>query len=369
MATQLVSRPIETDLPDFTDLPVKKKAPEREIWVYCLTIAGCFAVVWGHVAADVFVNGSTPFQWWVGNISDSLIGWCMTGFIMATGYLLLNPAKQYTYTEFYKKRASRILAPLLFWAFFYSGLTAVRHFSNGVPVTFGSFFTPILTGHPYYHLWYLYMLAGLYLLTPVLRSVMNNLSQRLLVVVCAGLFVIPITVNAYCWFVLKTNFINSYPFIVWPVYFLGYYLAGYLVGKKTRIETKTHVLLIALLSAIAVTVLGGYILKEKYSPFAGFYFSSPLSPNLVCMTLVFFMLVKKLAAPIRQNKYLETGYTLAFGVFLIHPFWIFLLGYLGLAAIKINPALGVPLVSITALGLSLITAIIFKKIPYVRKVI
>jgi surface polysaccharide O-acyltransferase-like enzyme len=369
MATQLVSRPIETDLPDFTNIPVKKKASEREIWLYCLTVSACCAVVWGHVAADLFISASTPFQWWVGNLTDCLTRWCMTVFIMISGYLLLNPSKQYTYIEFYKKRAGRILIQLLFWAFFYSALTAVRHAYNGVPVTPNSFFMPILTGHPYYHLWYLYMLAGLYLLTPVLRSGMSKLSPRLLVVVCAGLFVIPITVNTYCWFFLKTDFIDSYPFIVWPIYFLGYYLAGHLIVKKTRIETKTSMLFVALLSAIAVTALGCYILKEKYSLFVGTYLFSPVSPNVVFMTLMFFMLVKKLAAPLQQNKYLETGNALGFGVFLIHPFWIFFLGYMGLAATKINPVIGVPVVSITALVLSLITAIIVQKIPYIRKVI
>ena len=369
MATQLVSKPIVTDLSDFDAMLLKKKAPEREIWLYFLTVSACFAVVWGHVAAEVFLNAATPFQWWIGNFTDCLTRWCMTAFIMVSGYLLLNPAKQYTYAEFYKKRAGRILIPLIFWAFFFTALTAARHVFNGVPVTLSSFFTPILTGHPYYHLWYLYMLAGLYILTPFLKAGMRIVPSRWLTTICVMLFVIPTAVNTYSWFVLKKDFISDYPFIVWSLYFLGYYLGGYLIGKKTRIKTKTSILVIGLATSIIITALGCYVLKENFSLFSGLYFFSPLTPNVIVMTLLFFMLMKKLATPMRQNQYMETGNTLSFGIFLVHPFWIFVLGYLGLGTTKINPLVGIPVISMTTLVLSVITAILIQKIPYLRKVI
>jgi surface polysaccharide O-acyltransferase-like enzyme len=369
MATQLASRPIEKGLPDLSGIPVKKKAPDKEIWLFLVTIAGCLSVIWGHVAADLFDSATNPFQWWVGNITVSIARWCTPVFIMATGYLLLNPAKQYTFMEFYKKRAGRILIPLLFWAFFYAVLTAVRHFSNGVPVTLSSFFIPILTGHPFYHLWYLYMLAGLYLLTPVIRAGMSKIPAKQMTVFCAALFIIPIAVNTYSWLVLKTNYLASYPWIMWCLYFMGYYVAGYLIGKKTRIEVKTYVLVIALLSTMVITAIGCNIFNEKYSVFMSTYFFSTLTPHVVLMNLLVFTLIKKLAAPIKQNKYLETGNTLAFGIYLIHPFWMFLMSWLGLSAAKTNALLFVPVVTISAFVLSVLTAMVILKIPYLRKVI
>jgi surface polysaccharide O-acyltransferase-like enzyme len=326
-------------------------------------------VVWGHVAADVLINAPTSFQWWVGNITAGMVGWCMTIFIMASGYLLLNPAKQYTLTEFYKKRGTKILIPLAFWAIFYSGFTAIRQFSNGVPVTSSSFFTPILTGHPYYHLWYLYMLAGLYLLTPLLRIGVKKLPSRWLVIICTVLFVIPVAVNMYCWFSLRTNFLHSFPFITWPFYFLGFYVAGYLIGKQKRIRIGTEWLITAVFLSITVSVLGCYLLKEYYSRFLGEYFVSDLSPSNVLMALAFFMLVKKLAAPMAQNKFFEKGNSFAFGIYLIHPFYIFMITYVGLGPMKFNPVIGVPVVTAIVLGLTLLSVMVIKKIPYLHKVI
>ena len=369
MATQLVSKPRENELPDLTSIQTKKKAPEREYWLYFLTASACVTVVWGHVAAQVFLNASTPFQWWVGNITDSAARWCVTLFIMVSGYLLLNPSKEYTIMEFYKKRASRIIIPFVFWALFFAVVNTLRHVFNGDPVSFSSFIKPVLNGHPNYHLWYLYMLVGLYVLTPFLRAGLKKIPPRWLPGICAALFIIPAAVNTYSWFALKADFISDYPFIVWPLYLLGYYLAGYLIGKKAKIETKTITLVTAFLASTAVTAFGCYILKENISDFAGIYFYSPAALNVVFTTLVFFMLGKKLAANIRNNKILETGNAVSFGIYLIHPFWIFTLDYFGFGATKMNPIIGIIIVGLAVFILSLATTLLIQKIPHLRKVV
>lgn len=227
----------------------------------------------------------------------------------------------------------------------------------------------MLTGHPYYHLWYLYMLVGLYFLTPPFKAAINQLRERSLEIICAALFILPVTVNTYCWFVLKTDFNNSYPFVVWPLFYLGYYLAGYIIGRKTRIETSNKVLFTVVCLSIAVTAFGCYLLSHYYSAFMGQYFYSALSPNVVVLTLAVFMLVKKLATPVQKNNYMEKANSLSFGVFLTHPFWIFFVGYLGLEVTRFNPLISVPVISATVLLLSIFSTMLIQKIPYINRVI
>jgi surface polysaccharide O-acyltransferase-like enzyme len=369
MATQLVSTPTKIDLLDLDRALFKKPRSETEAWLYYLSVSACFAVVWGHVAAGLIINSPTnSFPWLAGIIGDSLPRWCMPIFIMVSGYLNLSPIRHYSVTTFYKKRAGKILIPLIFWALAYSSLTAVRHASNDLPVTLKSFFIPILTGHPYYHLWYLYMIAGLFLLTPLLKMAINRLRERSLVILCVSLFVVPIIANVFCWFVLKTDFNNSYPFVVWPLFYLGYFLAGYIIGKKATIEINTKVLITLVVASLAVTAVGCYLLSRYYSFFMGQYFHSALSPNGVVTGLAVFMLVKKVVKTGQRNKYLEKCRPLTYGVYLLHPFWLFFASYLGLDVTRINPLIGVPVISATVFFLSLFSSFVIQKIPYVNRV-
>lgn len=79
---------------------------------------------------------------------------------------------------FFKKRFSRIIGPFLFWCvvfafyfIFYRGDTMADFLTNvaHIPVNFGT---------EVGHLWYIYMLIGLYLLIPVLSPWVAQCSKK-----------------------------------------------------------------------------------------------------------------------------------------------------------------------------------------------
>ena len=93
-------------------------------------------------------------------------------FLLLTGALLLQPSKL---TEpigvFFKKRVARIALPFIFWgAIYFAWDFLVVHKIGTLPITQSNIIQGILTG-PYYQFWYLYLLLGLYLVTPILRAV------------------------------------------------------------------------------------------------------------------------------------------------------------------------------------------------------
>jgi len=91
------------------------------IWLDNSRIVAIYAVVFLHVSAAVVLGNEVGTEyWWIGNIYDSAMRWCVPTFVMISGALLLDPDKQEDLKTFYAKRLSRILIPILFWSAFFS---------------------------------------------------------------------------------------------------------------------------------------------------------------------------------------------------------------------------------------------------------
>ena len=115
--------------------------------------------------------------WWASNIYDSIARVCIPLFVMLAGVLLLQPSKaDEPLKTFFKKRLSRIGVPFLFWGATYF---AWRFFANGEVLTINSIVQGILTG-PYYQFWFLYLLLGLYLVTPILRVIIKHAEWKII---------------------------------------------------------------------------------------------------------------------------------------------------------------------------------------------
>ena len=123
------------------------------------------AVVCLHVSAGVVLNPlDTLPQWWAGNIGDAASRWSVPLFVMVSGALLLNDNRSFTPMQFYTRRAARLLIPTIFWSALY---LAYRRFNSHTGLA--EFLEDTAKGDPYFHMWFLYMIAGLYAVTPLLR--------------------------------------------------------------------------------------------------------------------------------------------------------------------------------------------------------
>lgn len=84
---------------------------ENLAWLDLLRVGAALAVVVLHVSAEpvVSIPDRDSALWHAGNAFDSLSRWCIGGFIMVSGALLLDPSRHESAREFYQKRARRIL--------------------------------------------------------------------------------------------------------------------------------------------------------------------------------------------------------------------------------------------------------------------
>lgn len=194
-----------------------------------LRILAIYAVVTAHVAMGLTMQ-MRPFtaNWWLGCWLFYIAHAAIPIFVMISGVLLLGNERQESALEFYKKRFYRVGIPLVFWSVVY---LVVRQVVDGERLTAGSIVGLIATGDPYYHLWFLYMIAGLYLVTPVLRTFVRHAPQRdrLFAIV-----IILLLANAY----FQTDVLlwnNRRSIFTMFIPFIGYYLCGY---ELPRIDPK-----------------------------------------------------------------------------------------------------------------------------------
>ena len=265
------------------------------------------AVVLLHCAsqglADEAAHGS--FAWTMANLYDAAMRWCVPVFVMISGALLLDPKPAEPLRVFYRKRMTRIVLPLVIWTLFYIVWRATTARIDGDEVPWTVWFSTIAAGKPYYHLWYLYMLVGLYAVTPFVRRAYWAVSER--------------TRLAAVWIILSLAMIqvalrdgveHSGVFLAWFAPFLGYFVLGRLMFDG-HVRLRHAVLM--LVASILGTAIGIYAMSSPSS--FDTYFYSNFSVTVPVMSIAVYYLI--LNGP--KLPRLPGLVPLTFGIYLVHP--------------------------------------------------
>ncbi len=349
------------------NIPLIKKSERGLIWVDNARIIAIFAVVVLHIAASVvsdITNLGRP-GWWIGNAYDSLARWCVPAFVMISGALLLDPNKNEPMPVFYRKRASGILLPIIFWSIFFLGWAFLKGLIKGEQFSFVFIVKQQLGGKPYYHLWFLYMLTGLYLVTPFLRSFIKNTSKKEQIIFVAMLFAISI-INK----VFNVFYPGSWKlFINWFLPYLPYFISGHLI-RKMRINSNRVLLILFFALSVILTSLGLFFLSRASGLGNGLYFYDDLSITVVPMSLCMMLLLKTITKPVLLNSsFTHKLAQLVLGVYLIHPVFIDMFKYFGVSGPAFNPLIAIPLISFLVFVFSLIIAKLISMLPYLNRII
>ncbi|HMU70790.1 MAG TPA: acyltransferase family protein, partial [Chitinophagales bacterium] len=158
------------------NLPIRKRAVHFDLVRFIAT----FAVVQLHVATPwLWRESDTDSYFWIVCIMFDTIGRAgVPIFLMISGALLLS--HQEPIGNFFKKRFVRVFVPLIFWTVIYEiRILADHHYLHG-GVSADNIFEVLknpFSGPVYDHLWFLYMIIGMYLVTPLLRKIVPVLSR------------------------------------------------------------------------------------------------------------------------------------------------------------------------------------------------
>ena len=242
--------------------------PRKQFLDVLRVLATC-AVVLMHVltgATDVTDASIVPeYRSLLLSVMD-LVTWCVPIFLLISGYLFLNPERTLTYPVMIKKYCRRIALAILLFGVPYAASELVVAERTFRIMMIPEALKMTLTGHTWSHMWYLYLILFLYLITPLLKKVLRVLPVWGVVAMMAVIFL----GSSVAPFLNKVLDVNSIP--VLPdggVYFL-YYLCGYFFAvREVCVDKGRNVWLTA---AVAVLALG---IGESSTSHDTFY---PLQP-------------------------------------------------------------------------------------------
>jgi surface polysaccharide O-acyltransferase-like enzyme len=281
---------------------------QRQTWIDFTRVLATFLVVMAHVVLYPQIMGAGPV--WSRTFYYTLTRIAVPLFFFISGYLLLSKVEDWG--VFFKKRVLKVLIPFLIWSIVY--MSVLNHeYPNGL--TFQAVivtFDKILRGPRAAHLWFFYVLIGLYLFTPVLRVFTAHASQRELLYFCVLWFIVnPIFALIEHFTSIKIGF--EFEFITG---YIGYYVAGLYFGRIELTRKRLVVFGVAFLVAFIFTFLAIYI--GQHQPKYDQFFEDYLSFNVAIMSISAFMLLRKVHLPEKTLPFILPLSSATLGIYLVH---------------------------------------------------
>ncbi len=343
--------------------------PKRIFYLDVLRCLACIAVVLTHACSTNMPSyGSIDYV--VSAILSCLPNGAVPIFVMISGALFLEEKKQITN----KKMLYYVLKLLkfyIFWDVVYCFIfRIVRPLITNSPVSFTTILGAIINGH--YHLWFIPMLVGLYLIVPLLRLWVKTENKKYvkyyLFLSFIFVFLIPQGMSILGLLSEKTNEIVIFDYINLKYVFgyTSYFILGWYLNN-TKIEKK-KLFFVLLIVSLSVSVLNK-ILSAKYNV-ESFILSGNFSLITLFYVLSLFIVIKNIFIDYEKNNTFKK--TICFigdnslGIYAIHAGFI---TFFSILLPKFNlSALSIIIISfLFSFLIPLLLSFIGKKIPFIKK--
>lgn len=342
----------------------------RHLWADFVRNIGILLVILGHVSGMVLQRGDRIpfFDWLVGDLFNVIARACVPLLFMVSGALLL--PRQESLRDFYRKRFQRVIFPFLFWSVLYllwnrAGFQNYTFFNAVKTIVITILITPAE-----YHLWFMYELFGVYMLTPLIRKAVDGKYETILWYFMA------------IWFIfgpLKRLFQTFVPYdIIFDLGYLtgyiGYFVLGYLLAriaiKKWMVWASAFVYLVSALFTGGITAY--YFI---YRPGMTEFYQYLLGINILFLSASAYILLKAAGEKIfsvprpRLAKWAVSLTSASFGMYLVHVFVLNFLRVNSLGPLDGSPWVMIPLTTILVFIISWVLIAILQKIPILRSLV
>jgi surface polysaccharide O-acyltransferase-like enzyme len=211
----------------------------RIIAISAVVVIHCIAVVVTEKPID-------SLSWSIGILVDSFMRWSVPVFVMISGALLINEKAFTKRDDFLKKRLSRIAVAIVAWPIIYMLWHALlsQSYPNIMELLIG-----YVTGSPIApHLYFLFLIAGLYVLTPFVSLYAINVSRRQYLM--TSLIILGVTTIWYTIAILHSNSADLNVTTQWVPY-VGYFMLGCAL-KDVKIKRKALPFIVFIASGIVM---------------------------------------------------------------------------------------------------------------------
>ena len=266
----------------------------------------CISIVLLHIAAlyteqESIYSSYSNLEFSICDFLQIITRTAVPCFVMLSGAFMLD-RKKLNVLSFYKKSFFKLGIPTLVFSLLY---ILVRIISNhGIKTVI----IETLNGKPIGHMWYMFMLAGLYLVYPFVYYFKEAVSDRTFIVYTIIAVVLSSTIHFTC-------------HLIWPIWFLeyiGYFMAGYCIKVFSQ-----HILIrwqIIIVLSI-VFLMASFVLNEM-SFYGGYYssdfFRNPSFPTIIVASLLWFTAFSKIKIKkISQTTQMIVNSSMI--IYMVHP--------------------------------------------------
>lgn len=355
-----------------------EKYNKRDLSYDLMRVIACFMVIILHVSGFNWeiINPKTN-SWKIINAYDGIMRCCVPILIMISGRFFLEPSKKITYKSLYSKYILRLIIMYIFWSFSYSFLSILGgHFEE--LYNFKKLFYRLIdySLKSYYHLWFLPMLVGIYMVVPILRKIVKNSTQRDLLYILSLFFIFGLLKPT----ILAVNFSNNewlkllldtIPLELFTGY-CGYFILGYYLHKYPLNKTFKRFFYFSGIVSCIISVTVSQVLSvnsgSASSPLFGYLNIFSFFAAVSLFTLIISKYSNKKWG-VRASHLIISGSKYTLGIYLVHALVLRTFAILGLTSITFHPFISVPVISILVLICSVIIVFIIKRIPYINKFI
>ncbi len=329
-----------------------------------LRAISCMAIVLMHtlnISEILYRDEISDFKQRAALTGVYCLMWAVPVFVMVTGALLLDPGKELRISKIFSKYIFRILMALALSVLVFSIFDDLMN-GNGLH---GSAFTgavsKFLQGKSWSHLWYLYLLIGLYLLLPAYRAVAAHVSEREFVYLMAVLAVFLLLIPQ-----LETEGFKSGFTIQISAVYTFYLFAGYGISSG-KIKLPVSLGIILFITGLGLTVLFSFTGEKYLADYTDPHLGSYSFPTVALMAAGLFAVFCGMKD--KKSKVWEFLDSNSFGIYLIHLMFLrLILRYMEFNPFKYGPAAFV-LVALAAYAVSLLIIMLLRLIKPVRKVL
>lgn len=232
-------------------------------------------------------------------------------------------------------------------------------------------FYQMLLGKTQFHLWFLYLMIGLYLITPILRAFVRGASRGdfhwffLLVFLFASVLPTLLRLRPSQTIRLWVNNLDIHLVLG----YVGYYVLGYYLKNYTLNRVAEYLIYILGALGAAATVGGTAWLSQRRRELIQTLYNYD-STNIVFMSVavfVFFRYVLGISEERSRRQRISGVAKVSFGVYLVHVFFLIALDRLNITVLSFPTALAVPLLTVAVFLCSFAVAWLISKIPLVGR--
>lgn len=343
---------------------------ERQHFLDVLRVMATCAVVLLHTVTGVMDNADMslyPLEQKIFLAVRDLVCWCVPVFLLISGYLFLNPGRELTFGQMVHKYCKRVLLALFLFGIPYALIEMAATEGALRWSMIRQSVVRVLRGESWSHMWYLYLIFALYLLTPAIRWVLKHLPKAAVY----GILAVLLVWGSLLPFFKELWGLSSLWVLPGDSIYLFYYLCGYLFACREKWKPKAFPMLFGL----AVILAAGMTISRA----AGFSVLMAYNyPVTVLLALCLFGAglarernreAKGQRQTAQKNTvFWESAAELCFAVYLIHPVFLNLAyKYFKMTPLSFFIGASLPLFFLGTLLLSAACAWILRKIPPLRK--